>query len=172
VAHGQTLTGAYRTPDPVVDVGAVTLAFNDASHGTLVWPGGVVPIERFNIVPNGLATPPRANQPEAGWWWNESESGRGFFIEWQDGWADLAGYMYDDAGNPVWYLSVYPTSDPRVFQGNWWLYGNGQSLMAPYKPATRITDAFAPVTIQFQGPQNATLTLPGGRQLPLTRFRF
>ena len=48
-------------------------------------------------VPGGLAGPPLAGQPENGWWWNPAESGRGFFIEWQNGQggpqADLAGYM-------------------------------------------------------------------------------
>ena len=43
--------------------------------------------------------------PQAGWWWNPAESGRGFFLEWQGGQLLMAGYMYDDNGNPVWYLS-------------------------------------------------------------------
>jgi hypothetical protein len=172
VKNGQTLAGAYRAPDPTVDEGAITLAFSDSSHGTLVWPGGAVPIERFNIVPGGLEFAPRDNQPESGWWWNAQENGRGFFIEWQNGWADVAGYMYDDAGKPVWYLSVYPTPDPRAFSGNWWSFANGQSLMSPYRPATRVNDNVAPVTIQFSGPETALLTLPGGRTTQLTRFRF
>ncbi len=172
VANGQTLAGAYRKPAPITDVGAVTMAFTDASHGTLVWPGGSIPIERFNIVPGGLAAAPQANQPESGWWWNAAEDGRGFFIEWQNGSVDLAGYMYDDAGNPIWYITVQPTPNPRAIGGNWWQYGGGQTLTGAYRPATRINDNVAPVTVQFSGPENAIMTLPGGRQLPLTRYRF
>jgi hypothetical protein len=176
VRNGQTLTGAYRSPDPVTVAGQIVLTFDDASHGTLAWPGGVIPIERFNIMPGGLAAAPQANQPENGWWWNPDESGRGFFIEWQNGTggpqADLAGYMYDDAGNPVWYLSVYPTPDPRQFSGNWWSYANGQSLTGTYKPPTRVNESVAPVTVQFHDATTATMTLPNGRTTNLRRHRF
>jgi hypothetical protein len=110
--------------------------------------------------------------PETGWWWNASENGRGFFIEWQNGSADLAAYMYDDSGNPVWYLSLYTTPNPRLFSGNWWSYGNGQTLLGAYKPATQTSNNVAPVTVQFDSTTTATMTLPNGRQLPLTRFRF
>ena len=102
-----------------------------------------MPIERFDIVPDGLAAPAQAGQPENGWWWNASESGRGFFIEWQNGSADLAGYMYDDAGNPVWYLSVYETPDP-AFSGSWWSYANGQTMGGAYKPPTQTTTTSRP----------------------------
>ena len=172
VANGQTLTGAYRKPAPITDLGSVTLAFTDATRGTLVWPGGAVPIERFNIVPNGLKLPAQVNQPETGWWWNPQEDGRGFFMEWQGGSADLAGYMYDDAGNPVWYISVFPTPDPRRFDGTWWLYGGGQSMTGAYRPATRINDNVGPATIRFSGASEAILTLPGGATTRFTRYRF
>ncbi|MBL0140556.1 MAG: hypothetical protein IPP91_00380 [Betaproteobacteria bacterium] len=172
VTGGQTLTGAYKPPNPVQSAGPFTLAFSDASNGTMVWPGGTVAIERFNIIPGGLAAAPQANVPESGWWWNPAESGRGFFIEWQNGSADLAGYMYDEAGNPVWYLSLFPTPNPRTFSGNWWSYANGQTLMGAYKPPTLPPSTVAPVTVQFDTTTTATMTLPDGRQLPLTRHRF
>jgi len=172
VSGGQTLGGAYPGFPRVATRGPITLAFNDAAHGTMIWPGGNVPIERMNLVPNGLAAAPQANQPESGWWWNPQESGRGFFIEWQAGYADAAGYMYDDAGNPVWYISVYPTPDARTFDGNWWQYANGQTMNGAYQPATRISDHVAPVTIQFQGPDTALMTLPNGRTTALKRQRF
>ena len=138
----------------------------------MTWPGGTVPIERMNLVPGGLAAEKQANQPENGWWWNPQESGRGFFIEWQKGYADIAGYMYDDAGNPVWYISVYETPNPRVFSGNWWSFANGQSMGGAYRPATRTSDNVAPVTINFTGPDTAVMTLPNGRSTALTRQRF
>ena len=172
VSGGQSLGGAYRAPTPAQSVGPFTLAFDTASTGTMVWPGGTVAIERFNIVTNGIDAAPRANQPETGWWWNPAESGRGFFIEWQDGFADLAGYMYDDAGNAVWYLSVFQTPDIRAFNGSWWLYANGQSLTGAYKPATKINDNVAPVSIQFTSATTATLMLPNGRSTNLIRHRF
>lgn len=168
---GQTLTGTYRAPS-ISAVGTITLAFGNLTSGTMTWPGGTVAIERFNIVANGVNTAPAANQPENGWWWSPAESGRGFFIEWQGNTADLAGYMYDDAGNPVWYLAVYATPDIASFTGNWWTYANGQTLTGAYRPATRTSDAFAPVAIRFNSSTTATMTLPGGRQLELQRHRF
>jgi hypothetical protein len=172
VAGGQTLEGAYKAPGPAQNVGPFVLAFSDALNGSMVWPGGTVAIERFNIAANGLNAPTQANVPESGWWWNASEGGRGFFIEWQGGTADLAGYMYDAGGNPVWYLSIFPTPDARTFSGSWWSFANGQTLTGAYKPATRINDNVAPVTIRFDTTTTATMTLPGGRQIPVTRFRF
>ena len=158
--------------DPPSEVGPITLAFNDASHGTMSWPGGTVPIERQPQIPGGLALPPQANQPESGWWWNPDESGRGFFIEWQAGQADIAGYMYDDQGNPVWYISVAQTADPHAFNGNWWTFANGQSMLGPFKPASLTNDHFAPLSIQFTSATTAVMTLPGGRALNLVRQSF
>jgi hypothetical protein len=172
---GQTLGGAYPGVPTLTSVGPVTMAFDDASHGTLVWPGGAVPIERFNIVPNGLNLPPVAGEPESGWWWNEQEAGRGFFLEWQGGNLDIAGYMYDEAGNSTWYLTtgiIGGTEAARSFGGNWWSFGNGQTLTGPWKPNTRLSDNVAPVTIQFSGPDTAFMTLPNGRTTSLRRHRF
>ena len=169
---GQTLGGAYPGRPTVTEVGRITLAFANKRSGTMIWPGGVVPIERFNIVGNGVAAAPKANQPENGWWWNPAEDGRGFFMEWQNGTIDLAGYMYDEQGNSVWYLGVYETPDIRAMAGNWWSYANGQSMMGTYRPATRVSENVAPVTITFTGPDTAIITLPGGRTSALQRHRF
>jgi hypothetical protein len=169
---GQTLGGAYGGKPQVLEIGKITLAFADKRSGTMIWPGGVVPIERFNIVPNGLAAAPRPGQPENGWWWNPEEDGRGFFMEWQDGTIDLAGYMYDEQGNAVWYLGVYETPDIRAVDGQWWSYANGQAMGGAYRPATRVNDRVAPVTISFSGPDTALMTLPNGRTTALRRHRF
>ena len=171
VTDGQTLGGPYHAAN-AVKAGPITLTFSDASHGTMTWPGGTVPIERMNLVPGGLQAPPQVNVPETGWWWNPQESGRGFFIEWQKGYADIAGYMYDDQGNPTWYIAVYETPNALAFSGNWWSFANGQSMGGAYKPATRTSDHVAPVTITFSSASTAVMTLPNGRTTNLTRQRF
>jgi alpha-tubulin suppressor-like RCC1 family protein len=171
-AGGQTLTGAYPGFPNCTSPGKVALTFNSATRGTMVWPGGSVPIERFGMVPGGLTAAPQAGQPETGWWWNSAESGRGFFIEWQNGYADLAGYMYDASGRPLWYISVYPTPDARRFTGNWWQYGNGQTMTGTYRPAARVNDNVGSIVLEFSDATRATLTLPDGRRIPLTRFSF
>lgn len=172
---GQTLGGAYPGFPTLASVGRITLTFNNATTGTMVWPGGTVPIERFNIVPNGMNLAPVAGEPESGWWWNEQEAGRGFFMEWQGGNLDIAGYMYDDPGNSVWYLTTGPiggTATSRSFAGSWWSFGNGQTLLGPWKPHAQLSDNVAPVTIQFNGPDKATMSLPNGRTANLVRHRF
>ena len=173
VTGGQTLTAVDRGSPRAASVGSLTLAFSDAGAGTMFWPGGPAgapintAIERQPIVQGGLAAVAQADVPESGWWWNPDESGRGFFIEWQNGYADLAGYMYDETGEPIWYISAYPTPNPRVFGGNWWQYG-GATGGDPTR-ATRINDNVGPVAIEFSDARNAVMTLPGGRRIPLTR---
>ncbi len=171
VTGGQTLAGPFH--DATAEkAGTITLAFNDDSHGTMIWPGGSVPIERQPFVPGSLALKALPNQPESGWWWNPQESGRGFFIEWQGGKADIAGYMYDDNGKPTWYIAVYDTPNPRVFTGNWWTFANGQVMGGAYKAPDFTSDHFAPLSINFTGPDTAVMTLPGGRTTNLQRQRF
>jgi hypothetical protein len=172
---GQTLGGAYPGFPTLTSVGSMTMTFNNESTGTIVWPGGTVPIQRFNIIPNGLNLPAVTGQPESGWWWNEQEAGRGFFMEWQNGWLDIAGYMYDDSGNSVWYLTVGEiggSAAARSFSGNWWSYGNGQTLTGPWRQNARIDSNVAPVTITFTGAETALMTLPNGRTTSLRRHRF
>ena len=172
---GQTLTGPYERFPTLRTEGTMTMTFNNESTGTIVWPGGTVPIQRFNIIPNGLTLPSAPGQPESGWWWNENEAGRGFFLEFQNGWLDIAGYMYDDLGNPVWYLNVGQIGGPqnsRSFSGSWWSYGNGMTLAGPWRQHTRTNDNVGPVFIQFTGPATAVLTLPNSRTTNLRRHRF
>jgi hypothetical protein len=173
-ANGQVLAGPYKSPDPATIGGDITLAFSDRTHATLLWPGGGLSIERFNIVPNGLTLNPQPRQPESGWWWNPQESGRGFFLEWQGGQLFMAGYMYDSAGNPIWYLSsnATPLTSLSAYGGTWWQYANGQTLTGPYQAPSLIDNSVAPITIQFQGLETGLITLPGGRTSAIQRFRF
>ena len=165
--NGQTLSGAYQ-PSTLSNpnAGAVSLQFTDATHGTLTWPGGAIAIERFVF---GSGTP--AFQPATGWWWNPAESGRGFFVEVQGGNLFLAGYMYDAPGNPVWYVASGAMASPDLFQGHWDQYQGGQTLTGPYLPPAAPANVGS-LTLQFTSPGSATLTLPDGRQIPLSRFAF
>jgi hypothetical protein len=172
---GQTLGGAYSRFPTLANAGPMTMTFNNESTGTIVWPGGTVPIQRFNIIQNGLTAVPVAGVPESGWWWNEQEAGRGFFMEWQGNTLDIAGYMYDDLGNPVWYLTVGEiggTPAARTFNGTWWSYTGGQTLTGAWRQNTRSNSNVAPMTITFSGPDTALMTLPNGRTTDLKRHRF
>jgi hypothetical protein len=172
IAGGQTLTGSYQAAHGTPSPGPIALTFQDASHGVLSWPGGNLAIERFPIVANGLTTTPLANQPESGWWWNEAEGGRGFFIEWQGTAAFLATYMYTAAGTPIWYSSQATTPNMALFSDRLLQYSNGQTLTGSYHLPTLPPADVGPVSITFSAFDTATITLPGGRQVPLKRFRF
>ena len=172
---GQTLGGPYVRFPTLRSMGALNITFNNARTGTIVWPGGTVPIQRFNIIANGITAQPVAGVPESGWWWNENEAGRGFFMEWQGDTLDIAGYMYDDNGNPVWYLTVGQiggTAAARTFAGTWWSYTGGQTLTGAWRQNTRSNSNVAPMTITFSGADTALMTLPNGRTANLRRHRF
>jgi hypothetical protein len=178
---GQTLSGAYV---PAVEgansPGNITITFTDDTHANLTWPDGTIPIERFNVVPNGLTTAQPATNPETGWWYNPAELGRGFAIEVQynatypSGYMYFAGYMYDNNGNPTWYLAYGPmaTGNTILFQGEWTTFANGQTLTGPYVAPIQNNTMAGAVTLQFTNPYTATLTLPDSRQIPLIRFGF
>jgi hypothetical protein len=169
---GQTLTGAYQAPSLAPSLGSISISFSSDTQGSITWPGGTVPIQRFDIVPNGSTTAQPATNPQTGWWWNEQESGRGFAIEVQNGTLWLAGYMYDATGNPTWYLATGPMTGSSEFQGEWAVFGFGQTLTGPYLPPTVTNASGGAVTLQFTNPSVATLTLPDGRQVPFERFNF
>jgi hypothetical protein len=168
---GQTLTGAYKPPAPGVSPGNISIVFSDATHATLTWPGGTIPITRFEFTGNGLNSPPSATQPQTGWWWNPSEGGRGFSVEVQNNMAYIATYMYDTSGNPVWYASGPAALTAGNYQGTWSSFTGGQTLTGTFHPATGTSNAGS-LTVQFSSPTAATLTLPDGRQIPIQRFGF
>ncbi|MBI1889778.1 MAG: hypothetical protein HYS18_03960 [Burkholderiales bacterium] len=171
---GQTLTGAYRSSSGTVNNGNVNVTFTDANHGTLTWPSGLTtPIERYNIVAGGSGAPQSIGTPQAGWWWNAAEGGRGFSVEIQNSTMFMAGYMYDDAGNPIWYASgPAPMTDANTYIGNWQQYGNGQILAGAYKPAALVNADVGSLKLIFDSATSATLTLPDGRTIALTRFAY
>jgi hypothetical protein len=168
--NGQTLTGSYKQPPLPTAGGTITLTFSDARHGTMFWPGGTVAIERADTLLGSATTQP-AFVPENGWWWNANESGRGYFMEFKNSFAFIASYMYDESGNPLWYLSSGNMPNAQVFQSNWTQYANGQTMTGAYKPPGAPAPAGS-LSIQFSDAANATLTLPDNRKVAITRFRF
>ncbi len=170
---GQTLNGAFRFTTGTIDSGAISIVFSDPSHASLTWAGGTVAIQRYDIVPQGASSAIPVGTPEAGWWWNSAEGGRGFSIEIQNGTMFLGGYMYDDAGNPIWYASG-PTAmiNTSTYQGTWQQYGNGQTLTGTFKPASVVNSNIGSVTINFSSTTSAILTLPNGTKIPLIRYLF
>ncbi|HWQ94115.1 MAG TPA: hypothetical protein VN418_01260, partial [Gammaproteobacteria bacterium] len=73
---------------------------------------------------------------------------------------------------PVWYISAGNMSSAMLYQGKWEQYANGQTLTGIYKKPDQVSGDVGNITIQFTSRSTATLTLPDGRQIPLTRYRF
>ena len=159
----QILSALTNTGQPVTD----------SRNGTLIWPGGSIPIVRFDdVIGSGNGVTP-SFVPENGWWWNPAEDGRGFFLEFKNNFAFIAGYMYETDGRPVWYVTQNPMTAPQSFSSTWLQVGNGQTMTGPYKKPTIVNSSVGPVSIQFTDAANATLTLPGGRPpIAITRLRF
>ena len=80
--------------------------------------------------------------------------------------------MYEADGRPVWYTAQKAMTTPQTFSSNWLQVANGQTLTGPYKKPIVINSNVGPVTMQFSDAANAILTLPGGRNVAITRHRF
>ena len=169
---GQSLTGTYKAPAGPSSAGSMSIMFSDSTHGTITWPGGSVPITRYELGTGSLALPDPSFKPETGWWWNASEGGRGFSIEVQGDNLFIAGFMYDGGGNPVWYVSAGKMTTPTLYQGTWAQYQNGQAMGGPARTASVKNANVGGVSISFSSTTTATLLLPDGRTLPLTRYPF
>ncbi len=166
---GQTLLGTYREAQYVGGVSPFTLAFTTPTSATLTWAGGTTTIERYDIVAGGADAGPVGGMPQTGWWWNESESGRGFIVEVQSNTLFFSGYMYDAAGVATWYVSRGDMTSTSLYQGALQRCFGGQSLTGGYRAPSCVADQ-GNVTLQFTSQIAATMTLPDGRQIPLTRF--
>ncbi len=169
---GQTLNGPWR-PNVAnfAPLPPVRLQFSDASHATLTWPGGSLPIQRTEIVAGGLSALVAPGTPETGWWWNPAEPGRGFSIDIQAGVLYLGGFMYDSAGAPIWYVSGQaPMATPVRYVGNWTQYANGQTMTGPFRPAVIANANVGAVSIDFESSISAKMRMPDGRINPITRI--
>ena len=108
-----------------------------------------------------LAPGPTNAEPQNGWWWNPTESGRGFFIEMTGGVMYLAGYFYDTDGRATWLSSGGPVTDPYSYSGKLQSYSDGQSIFGAYRAPAPAVDA-GPVSLTFSDDSHGTLTWPGG----------
>src|SRR4051812_15404121 len=155
---GQQLLGDYRHPSPASDAGAVSLTFTDDTHGTLTWPGGMVPIERQDVHHG----PAAAFQPKTGWWWNPDESGRGFSMELAGDHMFIGAYMYDESGNAEWYVADNTMQSATKFSGPLLRFANGQTMGGTYRAPTP-PEIVGSITVDFSAPDRATVTLSDDR---------
>ena len=100
--------------------------------------------------------------PTQGLWWNPAESGRGYQIDLQGDTMVVTTYVYEQSGDPIWYLSSGTYDHTTgIFQSAYDIFANGQCFGCPYVAPTHTGDA-GPITVTFHTNQTATLTYPGG----------
>ncbi|KAF0812976.1 Extracellular basic protease [Andreprevotia sp. IGB-42] len=167
---GQMLAGSYKAPQMTGTVGDVSLKFTDASHLVMNWPGGQVQLERFDIVPGSLARPQQGFRPDSGWWWNPAEAGSGYAIEVQGDQLFVAGFMYDEQGNPTWMVSSGTMTANNAYAGNWVSYAGGQPMVGSYRAPVVTNPAAGALRLAFSDSRNVVMTLPNGAKKTLTRF--
>ena len=115
-----------------------------------------------------VVLPAGAVRPQTGIWWNPAEPGRGFVLEYGQGFAVLSAFFYAEDGRPDWatFAARYDGALPRI-AGELLQYRDGQALLAPFREA-RAAPSPGAATLRFDAPQRATVDWPGGT-VPIER---
>jgi hypothetical protein len=100
-----------------------------------------------------------ATVPQSGFYFNPNESGRGFAIEIQGNALFIAGFLYDAAGNPIWFVSGGPMSGDNTYSAAAYRTANGQPLGGSYRAPTSVP--FGTATITFPTTMDANITVNG-----------
>lgn len=109
-------------------------------------------------------------EPENGWWYNPDEAGYGLNIEQQGGDLLVGIFIYDEAGQPIWY-NTFGDYNPTTgqYQGQLIAFNGGPCLSCAYQPPTALESSPSDITIAFESASRATVTW-SGRQFTIERF--
>jgi len=160
---GPTFFGSTFDPgkDNVASVGTLTVVFANANSATMTYSmngqGRTIPIVRQAFQTG--STPPAVDYTDL--WWNPSESGWGMVITQQYGVMFLAWYVYDDRGNPVWYVAPDCIVVGSSCSGT--AYGTtGPPLGPTFDPNAVHAIAAGTITVNFQDANNASVSYSVG----------
>jgi len=130
----------------------------------------------------GTRTTGYAGLPQAGWWYEAGAgNGVGYFLDTDsqpqaDGSIAQIGYLsvlgYDATGARVWQSSQATLAADLSFSGTLMQYAGGAPFGATTGASQPSSSAIGPVRMTFDGTDRARITLPGGRNADLVRFRF
>ena len=117
----------------------------------------------YRGTPSGVSARASATQvviPDTGWWYSESEAGRGYAIEVLNGKLLMSVSAYRDDGTPVWYVGE------GAVNGNSYTLSlaetTGAETLDVGPPANAKTlSATANVTLTFSGPAAGTVVWSG-----------
>src|SRR5580698_8466324 len=108
--------------------------------------------------------------PASGYWWNSSQSGRGFVIEIQGNQMFMAGFLYAASGEATWVASVGPMTSATEYSGPLVTYTGGQTLTGAYQVPS-LSPNLGTLSLSFSDASHATLNWPGGT-VAIERFDF
>lgn len=114
---------------------------------------------------------PPVYTPIAGLWWYEAESGSGYALDVKHGVLVMTVYSYTADGAPIWYLAAGPIVN-NVFTATLDKYRKGQCISCPYPGRPESGGNDGTVTVTFTSNTTATMTLPGGRSVPIVPQPF
>ncbi len=146
---------------------ASLLSLADNVDGTIV----TKRIQRFPIDGSGMLPAP-ANAAPAGWYYDPSQPGVGYFVEQQGNRAFLSAFAYDGTGAPVWYVMgapLAPTAGGWLMEAEITAYRGGSpfTATAPLAAPSPIPSGHASASL---GPAGVLLRLSNGRSIPLAPF--
>lgn len=121
-------------------------------------------------------TNPSTIVPESGFWWNASQGGRGYAVEYNATTGNLfmASFVYsaDSARSPLWYVSTCSFSiTTGSCNATLEQYAGGQSMNGSYRPPTPLGSQ-GTMRIAFSSATAGTLTLPNGTSVAIVRYPF
>jgi Cytochrome C oxidase, cbb3-type, subunit III len=114
-----------------------------------------------------VVSPPPAFEPQSGWYWNASESGRGFFIERRNASVFMAGFHYAADGRATWF-TAQGTVLNNTLNSPMSMFSGGQTLTGAYV-GPQAAASPGNLRVDFLSATTANLNWPGG-VVALTRF--
>ncbi|MBS0320105.1 MAG: hypothetical protein JSR18_06155 [Proteobacteria bacterium] len=131
-----------------------------------------VPVDHFNFEPTYTFTDNGASTvtPHVGLWWNPSESGSGYALDYKHGTLVVTVYSYTVDGGPQWYIASGPIVG-KTFTATLNKVTGGQCIACAYKAPT-LAGNDGTMTITFTSSTAATMTLPGNRTLSIVPQDF
>ena len=98
--------------------------------------------------------------PESGWYWNPTESGRGFNIEIQNNVLFMSGFVYDASGKPIWVVGSCVMTSDRNCSAVLYQTSGGQCIGCAYGGPPAIAQ-YGTAVITFTSETTALVTVNG-----------
>lgn len=165
-AGGQPATSINYAVPRSQPVGPVAITF-DGDTAQVALPRRSFAARKYATAP----LPASGLQPEAGIYWEPSQSGRGYAVETIGASLAVTMFHYDERGEPTWNLAVGALRH-GAFTAPFDRYIGGQTLDGPFTGAPGLPAVQGTLGASFLDPCLAQIWLPGMPNLTIRRFAF